>query len=198
MIYRTLLSGITGCLFILMTISASVSAQTGQPDVTDVTTSLRNWLKHLDNDFDKYFTREKADDLGRYYADLKKDLTDYMKARKKLSDSLFRNNIAPGKKDPQHLEMLKEKMSGIMGHMRGITDLANNDLRAEGDKLNNQLYEVLYGDGKRYLSNLEGFLDGYDVSKKDLAIDGSAYYDRLGECITLISSIQSKIDRKKK
>lgn len=185
---RTLL-----CFSLFLAINASGQSS---PVVTDITHNMLGWLKHLNNDFEKYYTHEKAADLKTRIALLKDDLTTYMKSRKKLSDSLFRNNVAPGKKDPVNLESLKTKMSTVMGRLRDVTDLTNKELRVEGDKLNDEIYNALYGEPARYLSNLEAFLDGAEVTKKDLALDGSAVYARLEECVSNISAIQSKLERK--
>lgn len=184
-------------LFFLL-FAATAFGQSEKAGVTDVTTGMLAWIKRLNNDADKYFTPEKGEDLARNLEALRLDLTIYMKARKVLSDSLFRHNIAPGKKDPDNLESLKTKMNAVMERMRGVTDMVNNDLRAQGDKLNDDIYEVLYGQPGRYLSSLEAFLDGKDVTKKDLAVDGSAKYSRLEECITNLTAAQGKIERKLK
>lgn len=181
------------CFLLLM--AAGASAQS-TPAVTDISNHLLDWLKQLNTNFDKYYTPEKGADLKTRVALLKDDLTIYMKARKKLSDSLFRNNIAPGKKDPVNLEALKTKMSTVMGRLRDVTDLTNKELRVEGDKLNDEIYNALYGEPARYLSYLEAFLGGADVTKKDLAIDGSAVYGRLEECVNNLSALQSKIEHR--
>ena len=167
------------------------------PVVTDVTDQLQTWVKHLDGDFNKYYTHEKSAQLKESLSLLKLDLGDYMKARKRLSDSLFRNNAAPGKKDPENLEALKLKMNEVMRRMREVTDLTNEELRKEGDKLNDAIYNTLYTQPNQYLSHLEAFLAGFEVTKKDLALDGSTCYTRLQNCISLISGLEGKIDRKK-
>ncbi|NML39773.1 hypothetical protein HHL17_21420 [Chitinophaga sp. G-6-1-13] len=184
-------------LVLQLAVAGHAAAQT-TPSVQDVTTGLLTWVKHLNNDVDKYYKPEKGEDLSLHLKGLKEDLQVYMKTRKKLSDSLFRNNIAPGKKDPDRLEDLKTKMSAVMNHMRDVNDLASNDIRKEGDKLNEEMYEALFGQQPRYLSFLEAFLDGADVTKKDLAVDGSVHTQRLEECTALIASLQEKIDRKTK
>lgn len=185
-------------LFFLLLPSADTFAQAANPSVTDVTTSMLTWMKHLNNDTDKYYSAEKAPDLIQQLEFLKQDLSVYMKARKKLSDSLFRNNITPGKKDPDNLDLLKGKMSTVMEHLRGVADLVGPGLQAEGDKLNDEIYSVLYEQPNRYLSNLEAFLGGMDVNKKELALDGSTNYSRLEECVNLTTTIQGKIERKMK
>lgn len=185
-------------LVLQLAIAGHVAAQASTPPVQDVTTDLLTWVKHLNNDVEKYYKPEKGADLSQHLGGLKDDLQVYMKTRKKLSDSLFRNNIKPGKKDPDQLEDLKTKMSAVMGHMRDVSDLVSNDLRKEGDKLNEEMYEALYGQQPRYLSFLEAFLDGVEVTKKDLAVDGSVHYQRLEECTAVIASLKDKIDRKTK
>ena len=185
-------------LLLLLSLSLNASAQSGTPGITDVTMSMLNWIKHLDSEADKFVTKEKAPQLKQYFEDLKQDLKIYMKTRKTLSDSIFRNNIGPGKKDVFNFETLKQQMSTVMGRMRDVTDLTSKELRAEGDKLNDDLYNVLYGDKNEYLSALEAFLAGHEVTKKDLALDGSTCYNRLEQCVNLITGIQAKIDRKAK
>lgn len=187
-----------GLALVLQLAVAGQAAAQSTPSVMDVTTGLLTWVKHLNNDVDKYYKPEKGADLSLHLKGLKEDLQVYMKTRKKLSDSLFRHNIAPGKKDPDQLEDLKTKMSAVMNHMRDVSDLVSNDLRKEGDKLNEEIYEALYGQQPRYLSFLEAFLDGVDVTKKDLAVDGSVHTQRLEECTAVIASLQDKIDRKTK
>ncbi|MEC5144819.1 hypothetical protein [Chitinophaga sp. 212800010-3] len=176
----------------------NISAQVQHASVTDVTPALLDWTKHLNSAADKYVTKEKAEELGQHLELLRQDLTSYMKARKRLSDSLFRNNIAPGKKDPASLQMLKEKMSTVMQRMRDVTDLTNDELRTEGDKLNDKIYHILYEEEGRYPSNLEAFLDGFDVTKKDMALDASMCYQRLEDCVNLISSLLDKVNRYRK
>ena len=83
-----------------------------------------------------------------------------------------------------------------MGRMRNVTDLTNDQLREEGDKLNDAIYNVLYGEPNQFLSHLEAFLAGYDVTKKDMALDGSTCYTRLQTCINLITGIEGRIGRK--
>jgi len=185
-------------LFFFLLPSADIFAQAANPAVTDVTTSMLTWMKHLNSDADKYCSAEKAPDLIQQLEFLKQDLTVYMKARKKLSDSLFRNNIAPGKTDPDNLDMLKTKMSTVMGRLRGVADLVGPGLQAEGDKLNEEIYSVLYEQPNHYLSHLEAFLGGVNVNKKELALDGSTNYSRLEECVNLSTSLQGKIERKLK
>lgn len=179
-------------------LSTGLFAQSAKPVVTDVTTGILTWAQHVHNDLDKYYTPDKGVALNEQLEELKRNLTDYMKTRKKLSDSLFRHNIAPGKKDEQNLEALKEKMKAVMERMRNVTDLTSKTLREEGDRLNEDIYNALYGDQPRYLSNLEAFLDGKDVTKKDLAIDGSANYNRLEESVRLITDLQARVERKPK
>ncbi|HVI46377.1 MAG TPA: hypothetical protein VM802_15995 [Chitinophaga sp.] len=182
---------------LLMFLSVKTYAQSDLAAVTDVTPAILTWMKHLNNEADKYLIPEKISDLSLHFGQLKQNLSSYMKARKSLSDSLLRNNIKPGNKNPDNLEMLKTKMGAVMEQMRNVADLASNNLRREGDNLNEQIYDILYGQEGHYLSNLEAFLAGLDVSKRDLAVNGSASYSRLEECVNLISAIQGKIERKK-
>ncbi|SHN10122.1 hypothetical protein [Chitinophaga sp. CF418] len=191
MIFRRILTLATVLLF-----AANSFAQT--LPVVDVSMSLLNWTKHLDADVDKYFTKEKGAELSRSFEALKRDLTTYMKTRKNLSDNIFRNNIAPGKKDPENLEVLKTQMGEVIRQMRNVTDLTNNELRAEGDRLNDKIFNVLNSEGTQFLSNLEAFLAGLDVSKRDLALDASVAYDRLQQSISLLASTGDKISRKMK
>ncbi|GEP98050.1 hypothetical protein [Chitinophaga cymbidii] len=181
--------------FFLLVFSVNANAQA--PAVTDVTDGLLTWVKRLDSDFSKYYKQEKSAQLKESLGFLKQDLEDYMKTRKRLSDSLFRHNVPSGKKDPENLEALKIKMGAVMGRMREVTDLTNRELQAEGDKLNDAIYNVLYGESNQFLSHLEAFLAGYEVTKKDMALDGSTCYSRLQTCLGLINGLQDKIDRKK-
>lgn len=173
-----------------------VAAQT--LPVVDVSMSLLNWTKHVNADVDKYFTVEKREELTRSFDGLNKSLTVYMTTRKNLSDNIFRKNIAPGKKDPENLEALKTQMGEVIRHMRNVTDLTNDELREEGDRLNDKIYNVLNGEGTQFLSALEAFLAGLDVSKRDIALDASVAYDRLKQSIDLLASAQEKISRKTK
>lgn len=182
-------------LLSVMVLSVTFVAAQSAP-VTDVSTSLLNWTKHLHADVDKYFTREKGEELKRNLEALRRELTTYAKARKNLSDSIFRYNIAPGRKDPDNLELLKTRMGEVMRQMRNVTDLTNDELRAEGDRLNDQIYNVLNGEGTQYLSYLEAFLDGMDISRKNIALDASVAYDRLHQSIDLLTAIQDKVSRK--
>ncbi|MEV4886943.1 hypothetical protein MRBLMN1_005522 [Chitinophaga ginsengisegetis] len=191
---RKVLTGAALCCMLFF--SASVLAQSAKPGVTDITFHMLTWVKHLDNDVDKYFKREKGEQLNQQLEALKQELNNYRKARKILSDSLFRNNIAPGKKDDYNLEALKVRMSAVMEKLRGVTDLVNPELQAEGDKLNEEIYNALYSDQPKYLSYLEAFLGGLEVTKKDLALDGSTAYSRLGDCVNIIASLEGKINRK--
>ncbi|NLR62378.1 hypothetical protein HGH93_30080 [Chitinophaga polysaccharea] len=186
----------TALLFLLL-FSTQARAQSPKAAVTDITFDLVTWTRHLNNDIDKYFSREKAADLNQHLEDLKRELKIYMKLRKSLSDSLFRNNITPGKKDEAHLEALKSSMNLVMEQMRNVTDYVSDPLKIEGDKLNDQIYDILYGQQVRYLSNLDAFLAGNDISKRDLAIDGSACYGRLEESLNQIAVLQEKIARKR-
>jgi len=187
-------------LFTLLIVFVShfaATAQTaGRAPVSDVTVSLLDWVKLLDKNLDKFSGAEKNAELYDRFGYLNQDLTDYMKFRKRLSDSLFRNNITPGKKNETALQLLKEKMSGIMQRMRDVTDMTNAELRKEGDRLNDKLYNALYGDNQVYLSNLEAFLAGYEVTKKDLALDGSTLTNRLQETVNIITTMQARLKRK--
>ncbi|WP_291910533.1 hypothetical protein [Chitinophaga sp. CB10] len=187
-------------LFTLLIVFVShfaATAQTaGRAPVSDVTVSLLEWVKLLDKNLDKFSGAEKNAELYDRFGYLNQDLTDYMKFRKRLSDSLFRNNITPGKKNETALQLLKEKMSGIMQRMRDVTDMTNAELRKEGDRLNDKLYNALYGDNQVYLSNLEAFLAGYEVTKKDLALDGSTLTNRLQETVNIITTMQARLKRK--
>jgi hypothetical protein len=191
MMFRPLL------LLIITSLCATyVSAQS--VPVEDVSRSLLNWTQHLNADADKYFTREKGDELIRNLDALKQALTLYAKTRKNLSDSIFRKNIASGNKDPKNLELLKTQMGEIIRQMRNVTDLTNNELRAEGDRLNDQIYNVLNGDGNQFLSYLEAFLTGLAVTKKEMALDNGTAYDRLQQSIHLLTSTEDKIRAKMK
>jgi len=182
----------------LLAFAANVAAQSKAAPVTDITVDLQEWVRHLNSNADKNLSREKAPELHRYLESLKMSLQDYMKTRKRLSDSLFRNNVAPGKKDVYHLEVLKEQMSAVMTGMRGVTDLTGRELQEKGDRLNNRIYDILYGEQTHFLSYLEAFLAGLDVTRKDLALDGSTCYRRLQECVHLISDLQGRINKKMK
>ena len=46
--------------------------------------------------------------------------------------------------------------------------------------------------------HLEAFLAGTEVTKKDLAVESVAAYDRLKESIQLITDLQAKLNRKLK
>lgn len=196
MVDRKVLSGTL--LFFLLTLATVTFGQSSNPMVTDVTFGMLTWVKHLNGDIDKPYSSEKAEQLKQRLEDLKLDLTIYKKARKVLSDSLFRHNIAPGKKDPDNLEQLKTKMSKVMEGMRGVNDLVSESVQQEGDKLNDQIYKTLYEEPGRYLSYLEAFLGGMDVTKKDLALDGSVCFSRLEECINMIAGMEGRVGKKVK
>ncbi len=185
-------------LFLFVALLSFTWASAQSLPVVDVSMSLLNWTKHLNADVDKYFTKEKGEELTRNFEAFKRDLTTYMKTRKNLSDNIFRKDIAPGKKDPENLEVLKTQMGDVIRQMRNVTDLTNDELRAEGDRLNDKIYNVLNGEGTQYLSALEVFLAGLDVSKRDIALDASVAYDRLQQSISLLASAQDKISRKMK
>jgi hypothetical protein len=186
MMFRPLLH-----LVIILLCGTYVSAQS--VPVEDVSKSLLNWTKHLNADVDKYFTREKGGELIRNLDAFKEELTLYTKTRKNLSDSIFRKEIAPGNKDPKNLELLKTRMGEIIRQMRNVTDLTNNELRAEGDRLNDKIYNVLNGEGPQFLSYLEAFLSGLEVTKKEMALDNSTAYDRLQQSINFLTSTEDKI-----
>ena len=116
MMFRLLLPLIITSLYTI-----NVSAQS--VPVEDVSKSLLNWTQHLNADVDKYFTSEKRDELIRNLEAFKQALTLYMKTRKNLSDSIFRENIAPGNKDPKNQELLKTQMGDVIRQMRNVTDL---------------------------------------------------------------------------
>ncbi|WP_160717602.1 hypothetical protein [Chitinophaga solisilvae] len=183
---------------LLLCTALQVSAQSEKPVITDVTSDILAWVKRLDNGFDKYCTREKAADLKQGFEFFKQDLGVYMKTRKTLSDSLFRHNISPGKKDPDNLETLKVRMSAVMERMRNVSDFVSNDLRQQGDQLSEHIYDVLYGQENNYISALDAFLAGQDVTKKDLAVDGSTRTARLEECVRILASMQEKAERKQR
>lgn len=193
------MKALSGSLFFfLLTLATVTFGQSSNPMVTDVTFSMLTWVKHLNGDIDKPYSSEKAEQLKQRLEDLKLDLTIYKKARKVLSDSLFRHNIAPGKKDPDNLEQLKTKMSKVMEGMRGVNDLVSESVQQEGDKLNDQIYRTLYEEPNHYLSYLEAFLGGMDVTKKDLALDGSVCFTRLEECINMIAGMEGRVGKKVK
>ncbi|WP_143305685.1 hypothetical protein [Chitinophaga vietnamensis] len=179
-------------LLLVLSFSFPAMAQNSVASVTDVTPAMVAWARHVASDYDKYFKPEKAADLSQALGMLKQELGAYIKTRKKLADSVFRSNITKGKKDPEGLESLKNRMTTVMESMRNVTDLTNKDIRSEGDKLNEEIYNVLYGSEPRYLSHLEAFLDGNEVTKKDLALDGSICYTRLSECLDIISNLLEK------
>ena len=186
-------------LQLLVIISLCVTYASAQSvPVEDVSKSLLNWTQHLNADVDKYFTREKGDELVRNLDAFKGALTLYTKTRKNLSDSIFRKNVAPGNKDPQNLELLKTRMGEVIRQMRNVTDLTNNELRAEGDRLNDRIYNVLNGEGNQFLSYLEAFLSGLDVTKKEMALDNGTTYDRLQQSISVLTSTEDKIRGKMK
>lgn len=166
--------------------------------VEDVSKSLLNWTQHLNTDVDKYFTREKGDELIRSLDALKQEITLYTKTRKNLSDSIFRNNVAPGNKDTKNLELLKATMGEVIRQMRNVTDLTNNELRAEGDRLNDQIFDVLNGEDKQFLSYLEAFLSGLAVTKKEMALDNGISYDRLQQSAKYLTATEDKIRSKMK
>jgi hypothetical protein len=182
---------------IIVLLSATYSSAQSVP-VEDISKSLLNWTQHLNTDVNKYFSREKGDELIRNLDALKQELTLYTKTRKNLSDSIFRNNVAPGNKDPQNLELLKNRIGEIIRQMRNVTDLTNNELRAEGDRLNDHIYDVLNGEGNQFLSYLEAFLNGLAVTKKEMALDNGPAYDRLQQSINLLNSTEDKIRAKMK
>jgi len=185
-------------LTLIITLLSVTCASAQSVPVEDVSRSLLNWTKHLNADVDKYFTREKGNELISNLDAFKRELTVYAKTRKNLSDSIFRKNIAPGNKDPKNLELLKNQMGEVIRQMRNVTDLTNNELRAEGDRLNDQIYNVLSGEGNQFLSYLEAFLNGLPVTKKEMAIDNGTTYDRLLQSINLLTSTQDKIRGKMK
>jgi hypothetical protein len=171
-------------------------AQSSEPAVSEITFRMLAYVKHLNSDVDKGISAPKKAEMSEHLDLLKQELSGYMKVRKKYADSLMRNNVAPGNKNEDNLEVLKEKMSQVMQELRAVNDFVSPPLQAEGDKLNEDMYNVLYGDPVRYLSNLEAFLAGVSVTKKDLAVDGSVHYQRLEECISLLTGIQHKIGKK--
>jgi hypothetical protein len=184
-------------LLIISSLCATYTSAQSVP-VEDVSKSMLNWTQHLNADIDKYFTQEKGDELIRNLSAFEQALTLYMKTRRNLSDSIFRKNVAPGNKDPKNLELLKTQMGDVIRQMRNVTDLTNNELRAEGDRLNDQIYNVLNGEGNSFLSYLEAFLTGMNVTKKEMALDGGVTYDRLQQSISALASTQDKIRRKMK
>ncbi|RPD38991.1 hypothetical protein [Chitinophaga barathri] len=186
-------------LFFLLLLPARTFAQSAQTaTVTDVTQGLHKWIKGMNTNVDKYFSQDRGAELYDRLEELKFGLSGYLKTRKTLSDSLIRHNAAPGKRDNNALESLKIKMSTVMAQMRGISNLVSEDLRAEGDKLNDEIYNAIYSEQPRFLSHLEAFLAGMEVSKKDLAVESVAAYDRLTESVSLITDLQGKLNRKLK
>ncbi|MBW8682875.1 hypothetical protein [Chitinophaga rhizophila] len=185
-------------LLLLITLLPALHASAQSVPVEDVSINLLNWSKHLHADADKYYTREKHEELTRNLEALEREVTIYMKTRKRLSDSIFRHNIAPGKKDPENLDLLKTQMGEIIRQMRNVTDLTNDALRAEGDRVNDQIFNVLNGEGNVYLSYLEAFMNGLDVSKKQMTLDGGTAYDRLQQTIGQLAATRDKIKRKGK
>jgi hypothetical protein len=183
-------------LIIILLCSASASAQS--VPVEDVSKSLLNWTQHLNADVDKYFTREKGKELVSNLDAFKQALSVYTKTRKNLSDSIFRKEVAPGNKDPKNLQLLKDQMGEVIRQMRNVTDLTNNDLRAEGDRLNDRIYNVLDGEGKQFLSYLDAFLYGSAVTKKEMALDNGTTYDRLQQSISQLTATEDKIRGKMK
>jgi argininosuccinate lyase len=178
-------------LILILLCTSYASAQS--VPVEDVSQNLLSWTKHLNSDIDKFYTRDKADELVLSLSGFKQALTLYTKTRKNLSDSIFRNNIAPGKKDPQNVELLRTQMGEVIRQMRNVTDLTNNESRAEGDRLNDQIFNVLNSDGKQFLSYLEAFLNGLSVTKKEIALDNGMTYDRLQQSISLLNSAENKV-----
>lgn len=189
--FRSLLS-----LVIILLCAAYTSAQS--VPMEDVSKNMLNWTQHLNAEVDKYFTREKGGELIRNLDAFKEALTLYMKTRKNLSDSIFRKEVAPGKKDPKNMELLKEQMGDVIRQMRNVTDLTNNELREEGDRLNDQIYNVLNGEGKQFLSYLEAFLSGLEVTKKEMALDNGMTYDRLKQSISTLGATVDKVRGKMK
>lgn len=186
-------------LIVFVVVLMSFTSVYGQSvPVVDVSVSLLNWTQRLNTDLDKYYTREKGDELVRNLEALHRELTLYMKTRKTLSDSIYRNNIAPGNKDPRSVEVLRTYMGEIIRQMRNVTDLTNDELRAEGDRLNDQIFGVLNGEGTTYLSYLDAFLTGKEVTKKEMALEGGVAYNRLQQSASLLASLQDKIRRKMK
>ena len=184
-------------LFVLiMVLFSAIGTSAQSVPVEDVSKNLLTWTQHLHTSVDKYFTRDKGAELVRNLELLKADLAVYTKTRKNLSDSIFRKNVAPGNADPRNLEVLKTQMGEVLRQMRNVTDLTNNELRAEGDRLNDQIYNVLNSEGKVFLSYLEAFLTGKEVTKKEMALDLGAAYGRLQEAIGLINSTQDRIKQK--
>lgn len=184
-------------LFILMIgLFSAIGSYAQSVPVEDVSKNLLTWTRHLHSNVDKYFTRDKGTELVRNLELLKTYLAAYTKTRKNLSDSIFRKNVAPGNPDPRNAEVLKTQMGEVLRQMRGVTDLTNNELRAEGDRLNDQIYNVLNSEGTVFLSYLEAFLTGKEVTKKEMALDNGAAYARLQEAIGLIGSTQDRIKQK--
>ena len=185
-------------LLTLIILLGSLYASAQSVPVEDVSRNLLKWTQHLNTDVNKYFTRDKGDELIRNLDALKQALTLYSKTRKNLSDSIFRTNFTPGNKDPKNLELLKTRIGEVIRQMRNVTDLTNNELRDEGDRLNDQIFNVLNGDGNQFLSYLEAFLNGLSVTKKEMALDNGMTYDRLQQSISLLTSTQDKIRSKMK
>ncbi|RFS19281.1 hypothetical protein DVR12_23900 [Chitinophaga silvatica] len=183
-------------LVLLLVFSNQVLKAQSTPAVNEITAKMLTYFKHLNTDVDKGISAEKKAEMSGHLDLLKQDLNGYMTARKKLSDSLFRSNITPGSKNSDELDLLKGKMSQVIQQLRGVNDFVCPGLQTEGDKLNEEIYNVLYEEPVRYLSNLEAFLAGVPVTKKDLALDGSIHYQRLEESIKLLSDIQRKIGKK--
>ncbi|MCW3465835.1 hypothetical protein [Chitinophaga nivalis] len=193
-----LIKGLSRVILLIACCFYASQAAAQSATVTDVTKGIFTWVKHLNNDVDKYATREKSAELNQHLTNLKQELNNYLKTRKSLSDSLLRNNIKPGKQSPEDLENVKLKMRNVMEQIRNINDLTNREIREEGDRLNDEIYDALFGEQSHYLSHLEAFLDGKDVTKKDLALDNSMGYDRLQSIMQQVSATQEKLDRKYK
>lgn len=181
-------------VFLLYTTFASAQSV----PVEDVSQRLLNWTTHLQSDVDKYFTREKKNELILHLDGFKKALTLYTTTRKNLSDSIFRKDVPPGNKDPRNAAVLKEQMGDVIRQMRNVTDLTNNELREEGDRVNDQIFDVLNAEGTNFLSYLEAFLNGLQVTKKEMALDNGAAYDRLQKAIKNLNATQEKIRGKNK
>jgi len=182
-------------ILVLLLCTSYASAQSVA--VEDVSKNLVAWTTHLNADVDKYYTRDKADELARSLGSFKQALALYTKTRKSLSDSVFRYNIAPGNKDPRNAELLRTQMGDIIREMRNVTDLTNNQLREQGDRLNDQLFNVLNSEGTQFLSYLEAFLNGLSVTKKELALDNGVTYDRLQQSISQLTAAENKVRSKR-
>lgn len=159
-----------------------------------ISSEIFSLIKSLNENIDSYFHNEKKEKLRRYLGYFQNDLQKYLEIRKKLMDDLTSNNFNTLNDDTKKIiSDLKTRLGELSERLSQISVMLNDEQSSHAKYIVQSIHESQASQRELFLTELEKLINGQNVDKTNLTMNGKRIYYELSESVELISEIRDKL-----